>query len=122
MLWLNNGVDNMTQSEVTKLLYQYSMYWPLRPENTEHMAYGWYRILKDLPYAAAQAGLEQLAGTAKFPPTVAEIVEAAEPFNRKLLAAAGKETDWLRAAEKRFRAKIQRCKETGQKFSWEREY
>lgn len=56
----------------------------------------YWHALGDMDYLPLQHGMLELAKTAKFPPTPAELRDAAQPYQRKLLGAAtGSTGDWL---------------------------
>lgn len=57
-------------------------WWPnlYRENDPDEMSDAWAVSLTDVPYDAAMAGAVALSRTMKWPPTVAEIREAAKPY------------------------------------------
>lgn len=57
-------------------------WWPnlYRENDPDEMTDAWAVSLADIPYDAAMAGAVALSRTMKWPPTVAEICEAAKPY------------------------------------------
>ena len=72
----------MTEQETAVFLLSCTNYWNnlMRGKDPDEMTKAWAAALKDIPLQAAKDGAAQLASTLKFPPTVAEIRTAAEPF------------------------------------------
>lgn len=72
----------MTYEETAALLYGMLDYWPnlFRGGDPTSIVQSWSASLKDVQYAAAKKGCEELSKTAKFPPSVAEVMKAAEQF------------------------------------------
>lgn len=72
----------MTYQETAELLDGMLYYWPnlLRGNDAESMAQAWAVALREIPLNAAKRGCAALAVKLKFPPSVAEVVEAAQEF------------------------------------------
>lgn len=72
----------MTYEQTAALLDGMLNYWPnvFRGNDTSTMAKAWAVALRDVSFNAAKRGVADLARTLKFPPTVAEIVQAAKPY------------------------------------------
>lgn len=72
----------MTYDETAKLMDGMLNYWPnlFRGNDAEGMVKAWVVALKDIPKSAAARGCAVLAMKLKFPPSVAEVVEAAQEF------------------------------------------
>ena len=72
----------MTYEQTAALLDGMLNYWPnvFRGNDTATMTKAWAVALRDVPFNAAKRGVADLARTLKFPPTVAEIVQAAKPY------------------------------------------
>lgn len=72
----------MTYDETAKLMDGMLNYWPnlFRGNDAEGMVKAWAVALKDIPKSAAARGCAMLALKIKFPPSVAEVVEAAQEF------------------------------------------
>lgn len=72
----------MTYEETAKLLDGMLNYWPnlFRGNDPESLVKAWAVALADVPRSAAARGCAVLAVKLKFPPSVAEVVEAAQEF------------------------------------------
>lgn len=72
----------MTKGEVARLHAMMTTYWPnlTRGTDPEAMVKAWALALPDLPLAAAERGVIDLAATLKWPPSLAEVREAARPY------------------------------------------
>lgn len=103
-------------------MLEYSQFWPVKGDDMRLKIRAYWKSLEDLDYLSLQKGLLDLSRELKYAPSASELREAAEPYRRKLLAAAGVEVDWLKTAEKKFNEKVRRCREKGEKFSFKREY
>lgn len=75
-------VDLMTYDEAAALMDGMLNYWPnlFRGNDAEVMVKAWAVALKDIPKSAAARGCAVLALKLKFPPSVAEVVEASQEF------------------------------------------
>lgn len=90
----------MTEAECGKLMLIYSQYWNIRADDMRMKIRAYWHSLQDIDYIACQKAVIALSKTAKFPPTVAELREVAEPIMRASLppSASG---DWIRARTQR---------------------
>lgn len=72
----------MTYEQTAALLDGMLNYWPnvFRGNDTATMTKAWAVALRDVPFNAAKRGVADLAMALKFPPTVAEIAQAAKPY------------------------------------------
>lgn len=72
----------MTYEETAKLLDGMLNYWPnlFRGNDPESLVKAWAVALADVPRSAAARGCAVLAVKLKFPPSVAEVVQAAQEF------------------------------------------
>ena len=72
----------MTYEQTAALLDGMLNYWPnvFRGNDTATMTKAWAVALRDVSFNAAKRGVADLARTLKFPPTVAEIAQAAQPY------------------------------------------
>ena len=72
----------MTKGEVARLHAMMTTYWPnlTRGTDPDAMVKAWALALPDMPLAAAERGVIDLAATLKWPPSVAEVREAARPY------------------------------------------
>lgn len=72
----------MTYEETAKLLDGMLNYWPnlFRGNDPESMVKAWAVALANVPRSAAARGCAVLAIKLKFPPSVAEVVQAAQEF------------------------------------------
>lgn len=75
----------MTYEETAKLLDGMLNYWPnlFRGNDPESMVKAWAVALAEIPKSAAARGCAVLALKLKFPPSVAEVVNAAQEFMPK---------------------------------------
>ena len=79
---ITREVNKLTYEQTAALLDGMLNYWPnvFRGNDTATMTKAWAVALRDVPFNAAKRGVADLARTLKFPPTVAEIVQAAKPY------------------------------------------
>lgn len=72
----------MTINEAAALLDSMLNFWPgmLRDKDPEKMARAWAYAMPDVPLKAAKKAAADLARTMRFPPTLQEVVEAAQPY------------------------------------------
>ena len=72
----------MTNQQTTEFMLKLLNWWPnlYRENDPDEMSDAWAVSLTDVPYDAAMAGAVALSRTMKWPPTVAEICEAAKPY------------------------------------------
>lgn len=87
----------MTNKETRCLLALAMANWPLIQDksfNVETTAALWCKILGHLPYADAEAGLAKVLLTARYFPTVAEVLEAANSVKPRPDGAPPAEEAW----------------------------
>lgn len=87
----------MTKHETKCLLGLALANWPSMQDKeflVDATAALWYKMLGHLPYKAAEAGLAKVLLTARFFPTVAEILAAAESLDRRPDAPPPAEEAW----------------------------
>ena len=79
---ITREVNKLTYEQTAALLDGMLNYWPnvFRGNDTATMTKAWAVALRDVPFNAAKRGVADLAMTLKFPPTVAEIAQAAKPY------------------------------------------
>lgn len=79
---ITREVNKLTYEQTAALLDGMLNYWPnvFRGNDTATMTKAWAVALRDVPFNAAKRGVADLARTLKFPPTAAEIVQAAKPY------------------------------------------
>lgn len=70
----------MDRRDVSKLLAVIVAYWPHFGHLGEPTLVAWHRALEHVPYELALAGVEYLAATRSFPPSVADLFEAMAEF------------------------------------------
>lgn len=72
----------MTTQQTTEFMLKLLNWWPnlYRENDPDEMSDAWAVSLTDVPYDAAMAGAVALSRTLRWPPTVAEICEAAKPY------------------------------------------
>ena len=80
----------MTKSEVMKLLGWVTANFPhMQERDLRPTAELWHRMLGDIPYQAAEAGIMRIMATARYFPTVAEVRDAAMSFMVPSLPSPG---------------------------------
>ena len=74
----------MTAGEVARLHAMMTTYWPNLTRGTDPaaMVKAWALALQDVPLRAAERGVIDLSTTLKWPPSVAEVRDAARPYMR----------------------------------------
>ena len=72
----------MTAGETARLHAMMTTYWPnlTRGTDPDAMVKAWALALQDVPLRAAERGVVDLSRVLKWPPSVAEVREAARPY------------------------------------------